>query len=131
MMRTLAVLALIILILSTLIGCEPLTAQPTVTPEPCSADFVAEPTTGNCQVQGEVISCTGTTTIQFTDKSTGNVTNWAWDFNGNETIDSTIQNPTHTYTTNGNFTVSLTITTPDCEDKITKPGYINITGCHT
>jgi acyl-CoA synthetase (AMP-forming)/AMP-acid ligase II len=37
---------------------------------------------------------------------------YQWDFNNDGTIDSTQQNPTHTYTTNGNYTVTLTISTP-------------------
>lgn len=91
-----------------------------VIPCPRFADFIAEPTTG-----------VGTTTVQFTDKSTGNVTAWAWDFNNDGTIDSTEQNPAHLYSKNGNYTVTLTITTPECSDTITKWDYISITGCHT
>jgi PKD repeat protein len=95
------------------------------------ADFTIEPLPGNCQVQGNGTSCEGTTTIHFVDKSTGNVTAWAWDFDSNGSIDSTQQNPTHTYTRNGNYTVTLTITTPECKDTITKQDYINIAGCPT
>jgi PKD repeat protein len=69
--------------------------------------------------------------IHFIEKSTGNVTAWAWDFNNDGTIDSTQQNPTHTYTQNGNYTVTLTITTPECKDSVTKWDYINLSGCHT
>lgn len=135
MMKAFAVLALIILILSTLIGCAAPaptptpTPQPTVTPEPCSADFIVDPTPGNCKVEGEVISCTGTTTVHFTDKSTGNVTSWAWDFGDSKT--STLQNPIKTYSKDGNYTVTLTITTPQCQDTLSKPNYIKIKGCST
>jgi len=93
------------------------------------ADFTIEPIPGNCQVQGNSIVCSGTTTVQFIDKSTGNITAWDWDFGDKQT--STIQNPNHTYTRNGNYTVTLTITTPECKDKVTKLDYINLTGCHT
>ena len=67
--------------------------------------------------------------VHFIDQSTGNVTAWAWDFNdgGN----STEQNPTHVYTKNGNYTITLTITTPDCQNKLTKKDYLSIAGCHT
>jgi PKD repeat protein len=78
--------------------------------------------------------CTGNATFQFTDQSTGNITGWAWDFGdkifgtpGNST--SIEQNPTHTYTRNGVYEVTLTITTPICENKVTKVNYISITGC--
>ena len=98
---------------------------------PYFADFTIESIPGNCQLQGNSTSCTGTTTVQFTDKSTGNVTGWAWDFNNDGSIDSTEQNPTHTYTKNGNYTVTLTIATPECRDTLTKWDYINVAGCHT
>ncbi len=98
---------------------------------PYFADFAIEPLPANCQVQGNSTSCTGTTTVQFVDKSTGNVTAWAWDFNNDGSIDSTEQNPSHVYSRNGNYTVTLSITTPECKDTIAKWGYINIAGCHT
>jgi gliding motility-associated-like protein len=52
-------------------------------------------------------------TIQFTDQSTtppgaGTITDWLWDFGDGNT--SNQQNPTHTYTTTGFYTVSLQIT---------------------
>lgn len=48
-------------------------------------------------------SCTGV--VQFTDSSTNQPTSWLWNFGDGQT--STLQNPTHTYTTSGTFTVSL------------------------
>ena len=96
-------------------------STPTPTPTPtCSADFMAEPTSG-----------VGATIVHFTDKSTGNVTGWAWDFNSDGVVDSTEQNPTHIFTRDGLFSVTLTITTPNCTDTLTKVDYISITGCHT
>ena len=93
------------------------------------ADFAIKTIPGNCQVKGNSIDCSGTTTIQFLDKSTGNVTAWLWDFGDNKT--SVEQNPSHIYTRNGNYTITLTITTPECKDKVTKLDYINVTGCPT
>ncbi len=49
-------------------------------------------------------------TAQFTDLST-NAVDWSWDLNGDGTIDSTLENPTFTYTTAGSFDVTLTINT--------------------
>ena len=98
---------------------------------PFFADFTIETLPAKCQAQGNSISCTGTTTIKFTDKSTGNVSAWAWDFDNNGSIDSTEQNPSHTYTSDGNYSVTLTITTPECKDTLTKWDYINLAGCHT
>jgi PKD repeat protein len=92
-----------------------------VTTCPRYADFIAEPTVG-----------VGTTTVQFTDMSMGEVLSWAWDFQSDGIIDSNEQNPSHVYSKNGVYSVTLTITTTAiCEDTITKHDYISITGCHT
>jgi hypothetical protein len=45
--------------------------------------------------------------VQFTDSSTGTPTTWLWDFGDGET--SIEQNPTHTYTEAGDYSVSLTV----------------------
>ena len=63
-------------------------------------------------------------TIQFTDGSVGTILSWAWDFGDGGT--ATTQNPSHTYTSDGTYTVSLTITTADRTDIETKVGYIVI-----
>jgi len=39
----------------------------------------------------------GTTIAAFTDRSAGNPTSWAWDFENDGIVDSTAQNPVHTY----------------------------------
>ncbi len=44
--------------------------------------------------------------VQFTDASVSEVTNWAWDFGDVSVINST-QNPLHTYTASGTYTVCL------------------------
>ena len=46
--------------------------------------------------------------VSFTDTSTGDIVSWSWDFGDGET--SQIQNPTHTYTAEGSYTVKLTVT---------------------
>ena len=86
----------------------------------CTASFVANRTTG-----------TGAITVQFTDGSTGEITSWAWDLNGDGKIDSNLQNPSYTYTRNGNYTVTLTVSGPHCQDTLTRTGYIRISGCST
>jgi PKD repeat protein len=92
-------------------------------PCPHFADFIADITEMN-----------GRNPIQFTDLSVtdtsmGNATSWAWDFNNDGTIDSTAQNPSYVYTRNGVYSVTLTVTTPECEDTVTKQDYIMVTGC--
>ncbi len=63
----------------------------------------------------------------FSDLSTvaapGVITAWDWDFgDGNN---STLQDPSHCYTTPGVYPVTLIVTTADgCMDTITMPGYI-------
>ncbi|MFP4051711.1 MAG: PKD domain-containing protein [Thermoplasmata archaeon] len=50
-------------------------------------------------------------TVQFTDESTdddGSITEWSWNFGDGNT--STDQNPTHAYTSEGTYTVELTVT---------------------
>ncbi|HEX6810312.1 MAG TPA: PKD domain-containing protein [Planctomycetota bacterium] len=39
----------------------------------------------------------GTTNASFADRSAGNPTSWAWDFENDGIVDSTLQNPVHTY----------------------------------
>ncbi len=67
-------------------------------------------------------SCTGT--VQFTDASTDVPTSWNWDFGDGDT--SSVQNPTHTYTTSGNYTVKLTSSNLYGSDIETKTSYITV-----
>jgi PKD repeat protein len=52
--------------------------------------------------------CSNTLDVDFIDNSVG-ATSWQWDVNGDDIIDYTIQNPTHTYTSAGLYDVALTI----------------------
>ena len=51
-------------------------------------------------------------TIQFTSTTNGGIApyTYAWDFDNNGTTDSTIANPSHTYSLPGNYTAKLTVT---------------------
>ena len=68
--------------------------------------------------------CDDVITVDFTDTSTGAVS-WQWDVDGDDTIDYTIQNPSHTYTL-GDYDVTLTISNSN-SSSITKvfPNYIS------
>jgi cytochrome c len=46
------------------------------------------------------------------DPDQGQAIQFAWDFDGNGTTDSTAANPSHTYTANGDYTARLTVTDP-------------------
>lgn len=61
-------------------------------------DFVAD----------ETQSCATNLTVNFTDNSIG-ATSWEWDVNGDDIIDYTTQNVTHTYNSAGDYDVALTI----------------------
>lgn len=57
-------------------------------------------------------------TYTFTDASTGSPISWQWNFGDGNT--DTIQNPVHTYTANGTYTVTLTVSNGLCADVITQ-----------
>lgn len=63
-------------------------------------------------------------TVQFTDTSTGSPTSWAWTFGDGNT--STAQNPQHTYTAPGLYTVTLNATNEYGSDTETKTDYITV-----
>lgn len=77
------------------------------------ADFTATPLTG-----------TASLSVAFTDTSTNTPTSWAWNFGDGAT--STSQNPTHSYTTSGIYTVTLVATNATGSDTKTRTGYITV-----
>jgi PKD repeat protein len=62
--------------------------------------------------------------VDFTDLSQGVPTSWSWDFG--DTGTSTLQNPSHTYTSDGTYTVSLTAGDGVTSNTATKAGYITV-----
>jgi PKD repeat protein len=76
-----------------------------------AADFTADPISGPIPLG-----------VNFTDQSTGDIISWQWDFGDGST--STEQDPSHTYTVSGMYTVSLTVTGPGGSDNRTKTDYI-------
>ncbi|MBI3133463.1 MAG: M4 family metallopeptidase [Bacteroidetes bacterium] len=77
---------------------------------PPVTDFTADVTT----------TCNGLVT--FTDISTNGATSWAWDFGDGNT--SLLQHPSHTYSSNGTYTVQLISTNSFGSDPEIKTGYI-------
>jgi len=57
-------------------------------------------------------------TVYFSDRSSGTVLSWLWDFGDGGS--STQKYPAHTYETVGSFTVTLTVTGPEGSDAETK-----------
>ncbi len=78
------------------------------------ADFSGSPTLGPEPLD-----------VDFTDLSTGNPTDWEWDF-GDGTPHSFVQNPSHTYNDPGDYTVTLTATNACGSDGETKINYIHV-----
>jgi uncharacterized repeat protein (TIGR01451 family) len=78
------------------------------------AFFSAKPTYGKAPL-----------TVQFTDKSKYNPTQWKWSFGDGAT--STEQNPVHIYKTPGKYTVTLVATNAGGSDSDTIKNYIVVT----
>ncbi len=100
-------------------ACVPLTANPNFTP----------------------ITCDGFT-VNFQDNSAGNPDSWFWDFGdpaSGANNNSTLPNPTHTFTDTGIFNIKLRVSIlGQCVDSIIKPirvypgflpGFINTAPC--
>jgi len=77
------------------------------------ADFTGSPTSG-----------TAALTVNFTNSTTGNATSWSWTFGDSGT--STARNPSHTYLTGSNYTVSLTAYGPGGNNTKTRSSYISV-----
>jgi uncharacterized repeat protein (TIGR01451 family) len=93
----------------------------TTTYTPPVPSFFASPTNGVAPA-----------TVRFYDRSTcidDSIVSWAWSFNGNGVIDSTLQNPTHTFTAGGSYSVTLTVQASRAgASSITLTNYINVLG---
>jgi PKD repeat protein len=75
---------------------------------------------------GKPSSGTAPLKVSFTDRSTGVITAYAWDFDNNGIIDSTEKNPSYTYTMPGTYTVNLKVTGPGGSDTEIKTKYITV-----
>ncbi|MFA5221141.1 MAG: PKD domain-containing protein [Methanoregula sp.] len=69
-------------------------------------------------------SGTAPLTVTFTDTSTNSPSKWVWTF-GDDSY-STVENPTHSYTTAGTYTVTLTVTNSGGSNTITKTAFITV-----
>jgi PKD repeat protein len=63
-------------------------------------------------------------TVYFTDNSVGNVTSYAWDFNGDGVIDSKMKDPAYIYTIPGLYSVTETVYGPGGNDTLKMQDYI-------
>jgi parallel beta-helix repeat protein len=78
------------------------------------ANFWGSPKSGNVSLN-----------VTFTDISKGSPTAWNWSFGDGKY--SAQQNPVHTYSASGIYTVALTVSNAAGAGAMTKPNYINIT----
>jgi len=81
------------------------------------ADFTATPVSGAPPLA-----------VSFTDTSSNFPDSWQWDFENDGTVDSTEQNPSHTYPAAGSYAVKLTVGNGSGSDSVTKTGFINVSG---
>ncbi len=82
--------------------------------EAVAADFDADPKAG-----------TGPLTVNFNNLSSGDYLTCAWDF-GDGGSSSNCDNPSHLYTADGTYTVSLQVNGPGGTGSKTRAGYINV-----
>jgi len=76
-------------------------------------DFIADPESGTVPL-----------IVQFYDTTAGSPTSWQWNFGDGTT--STFQSPKHTYTTPGNYTVTLTSGSSGGTNTMVKAEYIRV-----
>ncbi|MFH0968470.1 MAG: PKD domain-containing protein [Methanobacteriota archaeon] len=76
------------------------------------ADFIGVPTSGNVLL-----------TVQFSDRTIGGPTMWAWDFGDGS--NDTVANPSHVFRNPGSYTVKLTASNVQSTNSVTKTGYIS------
>ncbi len=84
-----------------------------------TADFTGTPTSGPVNLL-----------VNFTDNSSGydQPLSYEWDFDNDDIVDSTIQNPSYTYSSPGTYTVKLTVTDSDgSTSTLTRTNYITVT----
>lgn len=82
---------------------------------PLVASFTGTPVSGKAPLK-----------VTFTDSSAGTPTAWSWDFGDN--TNSTLQDPVHTYTAAGKYTVSLTVSNAGGSNTSTRLDYITVSG---
>jgi PKD repeat protein len=68
-----------------------------------------------------------TQSVVLTDASSGNITNWVWNFgDGSKVTNSSSASVSHGYSAAGAYTVSLTVSGPGGSSTITQTGYIMV-----
>ena len=82
---------------------------------PVFADFTGTPPAGVAPL-----------TVQFTDDSSNEPISWNWSFGDGSLENATFQNPVHTYTNAGTYTVSLNATNASSSNTTIRRNYITV-----
>jgi PKD repeat protein len=82
-------------------------------PPPPDAEFSAAPLSGLPPLS-----------VEFDDLSSGNPTSWEWDFDGDQIVDSTEENPAHTFDEPGFYSVRQRVTNVIDDDEEFKLFYV-------
>jgi len=107
-------LAVVLVVLSGCAGeTQPEVSATLEVSTPPAVDFIADIREGQAPL-----------TVSFSTVSAGEITNWHWDF-GDGQFDS-IQQPVHTYSSGGIYTVCLTVMGPGGSSTETKVDYISV-----
>lgn len=108
-MRKICIILLIITLLMAMVtGCDE-----TLPPK---AGFSAARTSGTAPLE-----------VQFSSESTGEITDWLWDFDGDGIVDSKERHSSYTYESAGTYTVSLKVVGPGGSDTEIIFDYITVT----
>ncbi|WP_148705478.1 PKD domain-containing protein [Methanosarcina siciliae] len=105
---------LLILCIAALLCMTTLASAYVAAVEPI-ANFTANTTSGTTPL-----------TVQFTDMSTNIPTSWAWDFDNDSLVDSSEQDPVHTYNDAGTYSVNLNVTNAAGNDSEVKADYVTV-----
>src|SRR5439155_7186788 len=87
---------------------------------------VSSPVAPTAQFSGTPTSGPAPLAVQFTDESTAGsaaITSWSWTFGDGGT--STAQNPSHTYTAAGSYTVRLIVGSSAGIDTLSRADYVS------
>ena len=88
----------------------------------CTSKFTSTPPKSLITVSSSVACKNSTINFSYPNSILGRaISTWSWNF-GDGSSTSALQNPNHTYTSFGNFTAQLTVTTTDgCTYSLTQP----------
>ncbi len=82
---------------------------------PPTANFTANPTNGCAPLA-----------VQYSNQSSGNPTNFSWNFPGGTPANSTAENPTVIYNLSGNYNATLVVSNSAGSNSISQPNFIQI-----